>query len=97
MSGQDLFLAADPVPSGGTGSEDNVFQSGAAPTAIQQTVRGNFQVWEYRQTHAELLGLDLDLMYRFSNTLSIQYQSSLVKMFNRKIDWPIRFSGRKIF
>ncbi|MEK9613322.1 MAG: TonB-dependent receptor, partial [Flavobacteriaceae bacterium] len=53
------------------------------PTAIQQTVRGNFQVWEYRQTHAELLGLDLDLMYRFSNTLSIQHQSSLVKGYDR--------------
>lgn len=37
VNGQDLFLAADPVPSGGTGSDDNVFQSGAAPTTIQQS------------------------------------------------------------
>ena len=30
------------------------------PTKIRQTIRGNFQVWEYRQTQAQILGIDID-------------------------------------
>lgn len=49
------------------------------PTGIQQTLRGNFQVWEYRQTNARLLGLDVDASYRFTEHLQWNHQWSLVK------------------
>tara|TARA_R110002012_G_scaffold322108_1_gene555952 strand:+ start:70401 stop:72800 length:2400 start_codon:yes stop_codon:yes gene_type:complete len=49
------------------------------PTGIQQTVRGNFQVWEYRQTNAQLLGVDIDAMYQFSKNMHYKHQFSLVK------------------
>lgn len=31
------------------------------PTGVEQTIRGNFQIWEYRQTAATLAGVDFDL------------------------------------
>ncbi|WP_047415768.1 TonB-dependent receptor domain-containing protein [Cellulophaga sp. Hel_I_12] len=49
------------------------------PTGIQQTVRGNFQVWEYRQTNARLLGVDIDALYQFSKNIHYKHQFSLVK------------------
>ena len=53
------------------------------PTAIQQTVRGNFQVWEYRQTNAQLLGLDVDASYDFATNFRFKNQFSLVKGYDR--------------
>ena len=32
------------------------------PTSVQTTIIGNFQVWEYRQTNAQILGLDIDAL-----------------------------------
>ncbi len=49
------------------------------PTGIQQTVRGNFQVWEYRQTNARLLGIDTDASYEFTPNLTFTNKFSLVK------------------
>jgi iron complex outermembrane receptor protein len=56
------------------------------PTGIQQTVRGNFQVWEYRQTNAQLLGVDIDASYVFAENLSFIHQFSLVKGYDRSRD-----------
>ncbi len=53
------------------------------PTEIRQTIRGNFQVWEYRQTNAQLLGVDLDAFYAFSEHFRVNHQFSLVKGYDR--------------
>jgi len=59
------------------------------PTEIQQTVRGNFQVWEYRQTNAQLLGVDVDASYAFAKNFRINNQFSLVKSYDRIRDEPL--------
>ncbi len=59
------------------------------PTEIQQTVRGNFQVWEYRQTNAQLLGVDFDASYSFAKNFRFNNQVSLVKGYDRTSDEPL--------
>ncbi len=49
------------------------------PTGVQQTVRGNFQVWEYRQTNARLLGVDTDASFKITDGLIYNNQFSIVK------------------
>ncbi|MDC7993646.1 TonB-dependent receptor [Altibacter sp. HG106] len=49
------------------------------PTGIRQTIRGNFQVWEYRQTAARLVGLDVDAQTGLTDWLDYQFQFSIVK------------------
>ena len=49
------------------------------PTGIQQTIRGNFQVWEYRQTQARLLGVDLDMQFQMGEHWDLKSQFSWVK------------------
>ncbi|CAM3411998.1 TonB-dependent receptor [Aequorivita lipolytica] len=59
------------------------------PTEIQQTVRGNFQVWEYRQTDAQLLGVDFEASYAFAENFRFNHQFSLVKGYDRSRDEPL--------
>ncbi|MEM7186003.1 MAG: TonB-dependent receptor [Bacteroidota bacterium] len=59
------------------------------PTEIQQTIRGNFQVWEYRQTNALLLGFDIDATYDFASNWQFNHQFSLVKGYDRTLDLPL--------
>jgi len=59
------------------------------PTEIQQTIRGNFQVWEYRQTDARLVGLDIDASLSFTKNLSFYHQFSFVKGYDRTLDIPL--------
>lgn len=59
------------------------------PTEIQQTIRGNFQVWEYRQTNAQLLGVDLDAAYNFAKNFLFNHQFSLVKGYDTLKDEPL--------
>lgn len=59
------------------------------PTEVQQTIRGNFQVWEYRQTNARLLGVDLDASYAFAKNFRFDHQFSLVKGYDRTKDQPL--------
>jgi iron complex outermembrane receptor protein len=56
------------------------------PTEIRQTIRGSFQVWEYRQTNAQLLGVDMDASYAFTKNFSLNNQFSLVKGYDRSRD-----------
>lgn len=56
------------------------------PTGIRQTVRGNFQVWEYRQTNARLLGIDTDASYKITDALNFTNKFSLVKGFDTTKD-----------
>jgi len=56
------------------------------PTEVQQTIRGNFQVWEYRQTNTQLLGVDVDASYVFAKNFRFDHQFSLVKGYERSLD-----------
>ncbi len=56
------------------------------PVGIQQTIRGNFQVWEYRQTRAQLLGADIDASYALNNNIHLKHQLALVKGYDRSRD-----------
>ncbi len=49
------------------------------PTQVQQTIRGNFQVWEYRQTNAQLYGLDFDASFAFHKNFYLDTQFSFVR------------------
>ena len=59
------------------------------PTGIQQTIRGNFQVWSYRQTDVSLSGLDMDTQYAFTNKFGFQQQFSLVKGYELETKTPL--------
>lgn len=49
------------------------------PTGIRQTIRGNFQVWEYRQTKAQIFGIDVDASLSLFDNVSFIHQFSLIK------------------
>ena len=59
------------------------------PIDVRQTIRGNFQVWEYRQTNAQLLGVDVDASYAFAKNYRLNSQFSLVKGFDRTLNAPL--------
>ena len=49
------------------------------PTSVQTTIRGNFQVWEYRQTNAQILGLDIDASIILNRNFYLDNQLSILK------------------
>jgi len=53
------------------------------PITANSTIRGTFQVWEYRKTNAQLLGVDFDASYVFKESLQFNHQSSIVKGLDR--------------
>ena len=53
------------------------------PITTNSTIRGTFQVWEYRQTNAQLLGVDFDASYVFNKALQFNHQASIVKGFDK--------------
>jgi len=59
------------------------------PTGIRQTIRGNFQVWEYRQTNAQMYGLDLDASLSLSDNMRFVHQFSLVKGYDKTSNEPL--------
>ena len=59
------------------------------PVDVRQTIGGNFQVWEYRQTDAQLLGMDMDVSYAFTNNVRLNSQFSLVKGYDQTLDTPL--------
>ncbi len=59
------------------------------PTGSQQSLRGNFPVWEYRQTDARLLGIDIDNQFSVSEHFSINNQLSIVKGQDTTLDLPL--------
>jgi len=59
------------------------------PTDVRQTIRGNFQVWEYRQTNAKLIGIDVDASYSISENFIYNGQLSLVKGYDRTRNEPL--------
>ena len=59
------------------------------PTGIQQSLRGSFPVWEYRQTDAHLYGVDLDASYFFGENYQLKSQLSIVKGYDTAQDEPL--------
>ena len=59
------------------------------PTGIRQTIRGNFQVWEYRQTKAQMYGLDLDANLSLTDNVRFVHQFSLVKGYDKTSNEPL--------
>ena len=59
------------------------------PTGLRETIRGNFQVWEYRQTEVQLFGLDIDASYNLNKALKYTHQLSLVKGYERGNNLPL--------
>ena len=49
------------------------------PNSVQTTIRGNFQVWEYRQTNAQILGLDIDASVVLNKNFYLDNQLSILK------------------
>ena len=59
------------------------------PTGITTTIRGAFPVWEYRQTNAEIFGVDIDVNKKITNTLSYNGNFSVLKGTNTQEDIPL--------
>jgi iron complex outermembrane receptor protein len=59
------------------------------PVGIEQTIRGAFPVWSYKQTNAALYGIDISMNYAFSNQLSIMNKSAFIKGDDLSNDTPI--------
>lgn len=59
------------------------------PTAIRQTIRGNFQVWEYRQTNAHLYGVDIDAGIKLSSRFNTSHKLALVKGYELESNLPL--------
>ncbi len=59
------------------------------PTRVEQTIRGNFQVWEYRQTEANLLGVDVDLRTEITDQFTLTNQFSYVWGQDTTLDIPL--------
>ncbi|MDC0635446.1 TonB-dependent receptor [Flavobacteriaceae bacterium] len=59
------------------------------PTGLRETIRGNFQVWEYRQTEVQLFGVDIDASYNLNKALKFTHQLSLVKGYERGNNMPL--------
>lgn len=59
------------------------------PTQVIQTIRGNFQVWEYRQTDARLLGVDIDASVALTKNFRFNHQFSFVKGYDHTRDEPL--------
>ena len=59
------------------------------PTSVQTSIRGSYQVWEYRQTNANLFGIDIDATIALSKKISYNHKSSIVKGYDRILKIPI--------
>jgi iron complex outermembrane receptor protein len=56
---------------------------------VEQTLRGNFQVWEYRQTAAEMMGIDFDFSTSILKNLDFSHTFSLVKGYEKQSNAPL--------
>ena len=59
------------------------------PTGVEFTIRGAFPVWEYRQTDARLLGVDLSAYIDWATNWRTEHQFSLVKGKDTSQDIPL--------
>ncbi|MBQ4915223.1 TonB-dependent receptor [Maribacter sp. MMG018] len=59
------------------------------PTDVEYTVRGAFPVWEYHQTNARILGLDLSLYSNWTSHWKTDHKFSLTKGKDTSDDEPL--------
>lgn len=59
------------------------------PTGTEQTIRGAFPVWDYKQTNAYLLGVDITLGYELHKNWSLSNKSSYIKGEDNKNNRPL--------
>ncbi|WP_040278581.1 TonB-dependent receptor [Psychroserpens damuponensis] len=59
------------------------------PTGTEQTLRGAFPVWSYKQTNASLIGLDFSLDYNISKDWSFKNRSSVLRGRNLELNRPL--------
>ncbi len=59
------------------------------PTGVEQTIRGGYQVWEFRQKDAYLLGFDIDANYQISRHFDMFSKFALVKGYENKDKNPL--------
>ncbi|WP_282054795.1 TonB-dependent receptor [Maribacter luteus] len=59
------------------------------PTDVEYTVRGAFPVWEYHQTNARILGLDLSLYANWTDHWKTDHKFSLTKGKDTSEDEPL--------
>lgn len=59
------------------------------PSGVEQTIRGSFQVWDFKQTDALLLGFDLDAKVKLTERFDYFTKFSFVKGYERENDSPL--------
>ncbi|MEX0996654.1 MAG: TonB-dependent receptor [Flavobacteriaceae bacterium] len=59
------------------------------PSGVEQTIRGGFQVWDYKQTDSYLLGFDLDAKLKLTEQFDYSTKFSFVKGYEREGDTPL--------
>ena len=59
------------------------------PTGAMQTIRGHFQVWEYRQTKASIWGIDLDAGHQWNEHWRSSHQVSWLRGTDTTRDEPL--------
>ena len=59
------------------------------PIDVQKTLRGSFQVWEYRQTNAQLLGVDVEASYAFAENYRLKSLFALIKGYDKTLNTPL--------
>ena len=59
------------------------------PSGTEQTIRGAFPVWEYKQTNAVLLGFDFTLGYAINKQWRLSNSSSYIKGDDTKNNRPL--------
>ncbi|MEN8885845.1 MAG: TonB-dependent receptor [Winogradskyella sp.] len=59
------------------------------PFGIEQTIRGAFPVWNYRQTNAELYGIDLSVNYTITNNLALANTSAFIRGYDLSRNRPL--------
>jgi iron complex outermembrane receptor protein len=60
-----------------------------APNGTEQTIRGAFPKWEYRQTNALLLGFDINFQKEFTKNWSYSLNTSYIYAQDTKNNMPI--------
>ena len=58
-------------------------------TGFEQTTRGAFPVWEYKQTDARLMGIDLTLGYQLHKNWGLSNKTSYIKGDDTKNNHPL--------
>ena len=59
------------------------------PTGVEQTIRGAFPVWEYRQSEARIWGLDLHALVKWSDRWNTNHSFGYVNGQNMGLDEPL--------